>query len=1012
MIAPRLLLALALLVPFAFAACEGCAPAPVDGEDAGSDGAAFCVIDTECGAGNVCAAGTCVLDGDADGIADDVDNCPGLANPSQADADGDGQGDDCDPDGDPDGDGVPNSDDNCPTVPNPDQADVDGDGTGDACDSEGDEDGDGVPNGNDNCPSVANPSQRDTDGDGAGDECDPDDDGDGINDDVDNCPTAHNPDQADTDGDGVGDACSDDADGDGVGDGDDNCPDVANPAQTDSDGDGTGDACDDDDDGDGTGDTADNCPLIANPGQEDTDGDGIGDACDDPDGDGVFDDSDNCPDVSNPNQADTDGDGAGDACDDDDDEDGLADGSDNCPLVANPLQEDTDQDGIGDHCDPDNTRLEGLPSDDTCVFDFAVGAFTPEVEWSFQVPPTAPYPDRKQVMMTPAVANLSDDNADGVIDTRDIPDVIYTSFATKVQASWDLLDWGVLRVVSGDGTGLLWTVGPDELAFFADFGVQPGGSPAVADIDGDGLVEVIVGAYRFQAPGAAGLLAFEHDGTFKWAATEAAGPPWNTHDLYQERQWWGGPSIADLNGDGSPEIVMGAVVFDNDGNFLWNGRDAAALTAPAGEGINWRSGSASNTTYTGMLSIVADLDGAADGPAGARTQEIVTGRTAYTHTGDVVWEASAGLPDGFPAIGDFDLDGLPEVVVSANSTVRIHDGQTGVLVWGPVDIEGETPGSTGGRLGPPTVADFDGDGTPEIGVAGANQYVALKVDLNVPNPSFASARLWTARTQDDSSNMTGSSVFDFEGDGKAEVVYNDELKLRVFNGSTGEVLYDQNNTSFTGLEYPVIVDVDNDGQAEIVVGSNDFECGDVVGACSPGFAGIRVLGDAENNWVSTRRIWNQHSYHISNVTERGGIPAQEAKSWQEHNTYRLNALLTVDPQAAPDLVPYDAEVDVGLCVSTVEVWVHNRGAALIGAGLPVSFYLVEGATVSYLGTESTLLALEPGDAEKVSFDTAFDNGQHTVRVVVDDAGPGIGGTANECDDGNNSADIAVTSSCG
>ena len=59
---------------------------------------------------------------------------------------------------DADRDGIPDDDDNCPSVANPDQEDGDGDAAGDACD---------------NCPLASNPGQDDLDEDGLGDVCDP-----------------------------------------------------------------------------------------------------------------------------------------------------------------------------------------------------------------------------------------------------------------------------------------------------------------------------------------------------------------------------------------------------------------------------------------------------------------------------------------------------------------------------------------------------------------------------------------------------------------------------------------------------------------------------------------------------------------------------------------------------------------------------------------------------------------------------------------------------------------------
>eukprot|EP00486_Rosalina_sp_Unknown_P008915 CAMPEP_0201589178 /NCGR_PEP_ID=MMETSP0190_2-20130828/163704_1 /ASSEMBLY_ACC=CAM_ASM_000263 /TAXON_ID=37353 /ORGANISM="Rosalina sp." /LENGTH=302 /DNA_ID=CAMNT_0048042825 /DNA_START=97 /DNA_END=1002 /DNA_ORIENTATION=- len=109
-------------------------------------------------------------DYDRDGVGDNCDNCPFFPNPDQNDTNGDGIGDICQQviyGPDPDGDGIPNNFtdegclvtrapggeflpcivdnlDNCPDVSNPTQANIDGDAFGNACDP--DIDGDGTPN--------------------------------------------------------------------------------------------------------------------------------------------------------------------------------------------------------------------------------------------------------------------------------------------------------------------------------------------------------------------------------------------------------------------------------------------------------------------------------------------------------------------------------------------------------------------------------------------------------------------------------------------------------------------------------------------------------------------------------------------------------------------------------------------------------------------------------------------------------------------------------------------------
>jgi hypothetical protein len=82
-------------------------------------------------------------DRDGDGVLNEEDNCPLVANAEQTDEDGDGFGDVCD---------------NCPALASSDSTDSDGDGVGDVCD---------------NCPSRSNSDQLDSDANGTGDACQP-----------------------------------------------------------------------------------------------------------------------------------------------------------------------------------------------------------------------------------------------------------------------------------------------------------------------------------------------------------------------------------------------------------------------------------------------------------------------------------------------------------------------------------------------------------------------------------------------------------------------------------------------------------------------------------------------------------------------------------------------------------------------------------------------------------------------------------------------------------------------
>jgi hypothetical protein len=268
------------------------------------------------------------------------------------------------------------------------------------------------------------------------------------------------------------------------------------------------------------------------------------------------------------------------------------------------------------------------------------------------------------------------------------------------------------------------------------------------------------------------------------------------------------------------------------------------------------------------LSLVSDvnLDGSPD---------VVAGNTVYRADGTI--QAQATPPDGYTAVGNFDADTEAEIVLVANGNVYLFNHDM-TLKWGPVAIPG------GGIGGPPTIADFDGDGQAEIGLAGATQYAVFDANGTVK---------WQKDIQDGSSGVTGSSAFDFDSDGLAEVIYGDQYNLYVLKGSDGSVLFETPKSSCTWYEYPLVADVDSDSHAEILGVANN-NCG--FGAAR----GVYLWGDP--TWVDTRDVWNQHTYHITNVGQDGSIPINEPVNWLTSglNNFRLNAYLPGEGPSIPE----------------------------------------------------------------------------------------------------------------
>ncbi len=631
------------------------------------------------------------------------------------------------------------------------------------------------------------------------------------------------------------------------------------------------------------------------------------------------------------------------------------------------------------NCDAPAGLADAVSVAEACVTDPVLGTLDTVVEWdlaSLNV-----LHEYGQVLMTPVVGPLTDGDGDGDVDADDPPSVVVVADdggtddgnnhgvmqivdgrSGRIAVTVSRVDWGDTQVfpyrysnvalgdIDGDGT-------PEIVAVVTVVGGPPGEgggedtdtNPPEEDTGGGGEdTDIVVRPSPPPGPPPVGggpcrVAAYAADGTLRWLA-EAPELPCGSH----------APALADLEGDGAVEVIVGANVFEGaTGAVRFSGASGAGRPPMFHE--------------AGWMSFAVDLDG--DG-----AQEVVTGSTVYDADGGVVCET--GEEDGFPAVADLDGDNVADLVVVTNGWLRVFDATCTPKL-------AERVGDAGVG-GPASIGDLDGDGLPEIGVASAGAYTVFEADGRV---------VWSIPISDASSSSTGSAFFDFDGDGILKVVYADEVALWLVDGATGVVrMRDDTHSSRTLHEYPVIVDVDGDGATEIVVPNG--------GSHSDAEAlGLYVLGSADGSWPTNRRVWNQHAYAVTNIDDDLSVPASPMPNWPTYNTFRSGTVDPVSGGSAPDAVPV-AEVCDAQCVTgtwVADVRVGNTGLAGLRTGVPVTLYVGEAAVETRW---TTAVVASGGVSETFRFTLEASTTRDEVRVAVDDDGGGVG-RVTECDEVNN-----------
>lgn len=252
--------------------------------------------------------------------------------------------------------------------------------------------------------------------------------------------------------------------------------------------------------------------------------------------------------------------------------------------------------------------------------------------------------------------------------------------------------------------------------------------------------------------------------------------------------WYSSPAVADLNGDGKPEVI-------------WGSYDVVALNGADGS-LRWRGANGSRV-WPGVA--VADLTG--DG-----SLEVIVGRgsnqlTVYNANGSVLWTRNpfaSSTEIRTLAVEDLEHDGQKEIIVGRAGSgetkqLSVYEPDGSVRAGWPARRDKE-PGYGWGMYNENvTVADMNGDGYKEIfGPTDTHYITALDRNGNqLPaNAIYGAGKVWS----------------------QVGVHVDQAADLRGYAECGAEHRPNFANSA------PAIADVDGDGSSELVVVGDVYNC--------------------------------------------------------------------------------------------------------------------------------------------------------------------------------------------
>ncbi|MEL6615165.1 MAG: FG-GAP-like repeat-containing protein, partial [Bacteroidota bacterium] len=355
-------------------------------------------------------------------------------------------------------------------------------------------------------------------------------------------------------------------------------------------------------------------------------------------------------------------------------------------------------------------------------------------------------------------------------------------------------------------------------------------APGVADLDGDGDLDVLAGEYD------GNLFYFENTTgagntpTFAAAQTD----PFGLADVGR----YSALSVADLDGDGDLDVLAG----EYDGSFFYF--ENTVVTPPAFAAAQTNPFGLTRLTVESKLS-VADLDGDGDLDvlAGDRTGDFFyfenTAGAGNTPTFAAAQTNPFGLTDvGFystPAMADLDGDGDMDVLAGESRGDFVYFQNTAGA--------GNTPAFAAAQTNPfglreiefyssPSVADLDGDGDLDV-LAGQEEYGSFSYFENTAGPGNTPTFTLPQTNPfglTDVGDQSAPAVADLDGDGDMDVLAGDNTgNFSYFEntagaGNTPALASPQANpfglTDVGGYSVPSIADLDGDGDLDVLSGES------------------------------------------------------------------------------------------------------------------------------------------------------------------------------------------------